>query len=260
MALFTVATFTGVDSNSLFPGEFAHTWAVTEFASDHYTLNYDDAELNVTFLSDGSVFIYDGSLTPTVGTFNQIVLKNDSGQELARWSGINAGPLNLFFSVGLPSLTINGNDTLSGNAGDDELHGGSGKDNLIGNLGVDRLHGGTGRDVLTGGAIDGDWFVFDFAVESRKGAANRDVITDFSHAEGDLLDFSVFDGNSKVAGFQPLHFIGAKPFHHKAGELHYVKEKNFVMLEADVDGNAKADFQVKILHIHKLFDNDIGIF
>src|SRR3954467_7806156 len=82
------------------------------------------------------------------------------------------------------------NNVLSGGAGIDTLAGGIGRDTIYGGAGEDTLHGGTidtpgaeadslsggaGDDVLTGG--DGrDIFRFDVA----PGAANADVITDFT--------------------------------------------------------------------------------
>ncbi|MEJ6485594.1 SdiA-regulated domain-containing protein [Nostoc punctiforme UO1] len=45
----------------------------------------------------------------------------------------------------------NGEDTLTGTAGDDNLSGGNGKDTLFGNAGNDTLFGGNGVDILWGG-------------------------------------------------------------------------------------------------------------
>ncbi len=45
-----------------------------------------------------------------------------------------------------------GNDTLSGQTGDDSLYGGQGNDSLVGDGGQDHLFGGDGNDLLIGGA------------------------------------------------------------------------------------------------------------
>ena len=45
-----------------------------------------------------------------------------------------------------------GNDTLSGQTGDDSLYGGQGNDSLVGDGGQDHLYGGDGNDLLIGGA------------------------------------------------------------------------------------------------------------
>ena len=75
-----------------------------------------------------------------------------------------------------------GNDTLWGQAGADTLLGGAGDDVLRGQGGADRLVGGAGSDQLVGGAGD-DVFGFDTATWGY------DQIFDFSHSEGDKLDF-----------------------------------------------------------------------
>jgi len=63
------------------------------------------------------------------------------------------------------------------------LYGGAGDDILIGGSGNDVLHGGTGTNILTGG-YGADRFVFD----TFDGGA--DTVTDFSTAQGDMLDIS----------------------------------------------------------------------
>jgi Ca2+-binding RTX toxin-like protein len=72
-----------------------------------------------------------------------------------------------------------GDDTLTGGALNDRLDGGRGADRLDGGAGNDKIEGGKGDDVLTGGP-GADIFEF----ERGDG---RDVITDFSAADGDRL-------------------------------------------------------------------------
>ena len=80
------------------------------------------------------------------------------------------------------------NDALSGNGGNDRLIGDACNDRLIGGLGNDILNGGLGNDTLLGGAgndsmtggAGADIFVFNTALNA---AANRDGVTDFSHAD-----------------------------------------------------------------------------
>jgi hypothetical protein len=45
-----------------------------------------------------------------------------------------------------------GNDIIDGGAGNDKLYGGTGNDILYGGAGNDKLYGGTGNDILAGGA------------------------------------------------------------------------------------------------------------
>ena len=76
-----------------------------------------------------------------------------------------------------------GANTLNGGAGNDTLYGGAGNDRLIGGDGDDILYGQDGSDTLTGG-IGADTFVFEAATAYKA----RDTITDFSTADGDVLD------------------------------------------------------------------------
>jgi T1SS-143 domain-containing protein len=83
-----------------------------------------------------------------------------------------------------------GNDVLTGTSGDDIILGGAGDDTLVGGDGNDVLVGGTGSDTLTGG-LGADTFVWTLAdIGSGTGDAPHDRVTDFSVAEGDVLDLS----------------------------------------------------------------------
>lgn len=85
------------------------------------------------------------------------------------------------------TLTINlvgmgaADSILSGGTGDDALNGGAGDDILIGGAGSDELAGGLGADTFV-------WRLAD--VGDGTGPAPHDVVTDFSVAEGDVLDLS----------------------------------------------------------------------
>ncbi len=76
-----------------------------------------------------------------------------------------------------------GNDKLYGYGGNDKLYGGSGDDLLKGNAGNDTLSGGKGSDILIG---DGGSDMFRFI--SGTAFEGRDVIRDFSLAQGDVIN------------------------------------------------------------------------
>jgi VCBS repeat-containing protein len=80
-----------------------------------------------------------------------------------------------------------GNDTLSGQDGNDRLSGGEGADTLMGGNGNDTLQGGPGSDTLTGG-MGADVFAWHLADQGSAGTPAVDTITDFSIAQGDVLD------------------------------------------------------------------------
>ena len=88
-----------------------------------------------------------------------------------------------------------GNDVMYGDAGDDILYGQGGNDILHGGTGNDILYGGTGNDILIGGQGD-DVLTGGLGSDTFKWVADDhigtsvDVITDFSLAQGDVLDLA----------------------------------------------------------------------
>src|SRR5262249_5396823 len=80
------------------------------------------------------------------------------------------------------TLTFTGNpgsDTFLGGAQGDTLDGAGSDDSLAGNGGADLLPGGGGNDPISGGT-GADIFT--------QNLMGLDVITDFSHADGDRID------------------------------------------------------------------------
>jgi len=147
-------------------------------------------------------------------------------------------------------------ETLTGTAAADTLTGGSdaelifgldGNDTLSGDVGGDTLTGGLGKDSMTGG-LGADSFDCNLKTETKKGLANRDVITDFSGVggDGDHIDLSGIDANSTKHGNQDFKFIGSKAFHDKAGELHVLHKTDFFLVEGDINGDGRADFQIEV--------------
>ena len=99
----------------------------------------------------------------------------------------------------------NGNDHVGGGGGDDSLDGGAGNDYLDGADGDDVLSGGSEDDVVAGlsgldiqtGGTGQDTFHFE-----EVGASNADLITDYVHAEGDLINLSeLIDLGGNIAGY-----------------------------------------------------------
>jgi serralysin len=107
--------------------------------------------------------------------------------------------------------------------------------------------GGSGDDILTAGRA-GDWlggssgadtFVFLTAAavgDPGKNAA-RSYIDDFSHAEGDLIDFSAIGG---------MTFIGTDAFSSVAGQLRYQFQNGSTFLQGDMDGNGQVDIVLEL--------------
>jgi len=154
--------------------------------------------------------------------------------------------------AGAGNLTLIGNDapgTLVGNEGANRLEGRGGNDQINGNNGNDTLVGGEGRDTLVGGA-GADTFVFTSISNSRAGSANRDVINGFDRgATQDRIDLSAIDANTLTPGVNnAFSFIGTAAFSTtgSAGQLRLVSlgGANAVIVEADINGDRVADFQI----------------
>ena len=142
-------------------------------------------------------------------------------------------------------LGSDGKDTYKTGIGDDDVSGGAGRDVLKGGAGDDVLDGGAGADKLYGGK-GADTFVFTVVADSTVKAAGRDVIFDFSRSQGDKIDLQAIDADVALDGDQAFAFIGRKSFSGEAGELRYEKKNGDTLISADIDGDGKADFAIRL--------------
>jgi uncharacterized protein YkwD len=203
----------------------------TTEAAGGYAVAYSGGPAVVTFSGGGlSVPI---SVTVNAGAHNvKVDLLGPSVIGSSASTTLGAGAIDLKL-LGVGNLDGTGNadgNTLIGTRGANELDGAGGADTLI---------GGGGQDVLTGG-VGPDQFEFNGVKESAKKA--RDQILDFSSADGDVIDLSGIDANTRANGDQAFHFIGAARFHSKFGELRYANHT----LQGDVNGDGRADFAISV--------------
>ncbi|MEX0339538.1 MAG: calcium-binding protein [Arenibacterium sp.] len=136
-----------------------------------------------------------------------------------------------------------GNDTLVGTFTDDKLRGGRGNDSLNGGSGDDVIQGDRGQDMLLGGSGE-DSFRFRTLKDSQAGT-KRDVIGDFEQGI-DIISLARIDADKTTAGNQAFNFIGASGFAGNAGELRFEEMRNAFLLQADVNGDRIADFEIRI--------------
>lgn len=147
-------------------------------------------------------------------------------------------------------------DQLRGDAGENELNGGArsdrvygraGDDTLNGEGGADAIYGNRGADIMTGGADTvRDRFIYFQLNDSGVGSGNRDIITDFTSGE-DRIEISRFDANSVGGGGNDVFvFIADAAFSNSAGELRYEKAGGITLIQADVDGDGAADFEIEL--------------
>jgi Ca2+-binding RTX toxin-like protein len=147
--------------------------------------------------------------------------------------------VNLTAATGANGWSVSnaGNGTgvsLTGSAKDDTLVGGSGNDTLSGGLGADQLTGGMGADI------------FRFTRTADSSVAASDQILDFSRSDHDLIDVSLIDANTALAGDQAFTLV-AGAFTKVAGQISISTSGNRQTVGFDVNGDGTADFQIYVL-------------
>lgn len=228
-------------------------------------------EGNDTYIVDA---ITDVILVDTGGT-DMVIVKYDVSLETFTL----ASSLENLTNQCLRSLTGVGNyqnNIMIGNDFGSVFNGMAGDDTLIGGLQSDFLTGGLGKDILVGGINSTlnpvfilDEFRFENIAESQVGA-NRDVIVDFIHINGDIINLSFIDANINLLNDQAFNFIGSNSFSGMAGELHYIAGNvsgtydigsgsvayTGGILSGDVNGDAVADFEIALVGITALTTSD----
>ncbi len=182
------------------------------------------------------------------GTDNDIYIVNNAGVTITELAGggydIVRSSITLTLAAEVEALQLQGSadidgtgnalaNNLQGNSGANVLSGGAGVDTINGNDGNDRIIGGEGNDLLRGG-LGADVFVVAHVFGP---VLETDQIYDFSDAEGDSIDLSgAFTGTiSEVAAFGK-----------QAGEMTLTFSGGMTTLRLDVNGDGKADYQMKI--------------
>ncbi|MGK9234447.1 calcium-binding protein [Inquilinus limosus] len=200
------------------------------------------------------------------GLSNDSLLGGDGNDVLRGGAGADRleGGLNvdtIAYSESNVGVTINlatgkgsgGNAQGDVYVGIENANGSTGADTIIGNGGANALRGMAGADRLTGGA-GADHFVFGATGESVGTA--RDIIADFSHAQGDRINLALIDANAKVAGDQAFTFIGTQAFHGVAGELRAAVVGGYTHVDGDVNGDKVIDLHIALANHPALVAGD----
>ncbi|MBG0775278.1 MAG: FecR domain-containing protein [Desulfovibrionaceae bacterium] len=117
------------------------------------------------------------------GTAGDDVLRGYGGND-DLWGG-STGHDTLFGGAG--------NDVVSGSDECDLIYGGTGNDVISGHGGYDTIYGGSGQDTFSyHNSSDGQYVATNTAASGHLG----DVIKDYSHGEGDVIDVSSLTSNS----------------------------------------------------------------
>jgi Ca2+-binding RTX toxin-like protein len=135
-----------------------------------------------------------------------------------------------------------GDDTLVGSAGADEIHGADGDDAITGGLGADDLRGDAGNDT----------FVYLATADST--SLSLDELLDF--ATGDLIGLTAIDAVAG-GGDNAFSFIGSAAFTSVAGQLRAELQSGSTWLvEGDVNGDGTADLAMLVTSDHALAAGD----
>jgi Ca2+-binding RTX toxin-like protein len=141
-----------------------------------------------------------------------------------------------------------GGDVLAGSLGANALAGSDGADRLAGFAGNDTLTGGTGADTMTGG--DGtdtfSYASFARANESPTGFFVRDVINDFSHAQGDVIDLHLLDASPSNPAIDAFEFLGKGPTIDAPGQIEYVFENNTTVVRINTEGSNAPEMEIQL--------------
>jgi serralysin len=140
------------------------------------------------------------------------------------------------------ALTGDTTNLLLGTDGNDNLRGGKGADVLVGGLGSDTLIGGLGADV----------FVFADPLDSVAGDG-RDVIQDFKPSL-DRMDLSGLDADLSTPDInEALRYTGETA---ASNAVWWQGSGRGVLVQADLDGDARADVEVFIKGYWNLTEGD----
>ena len=137
------------------------------------------------------------------------------------------------------------NDILAGSTSANLLSGFKGADQLFGFAGNDLMFGGEGADTMTGGA-GADTFEFDFVDHSPAGFSTRDVIQDFSHAQGDVLDLSFIDASPENQNINTFEFLGKDALVDAPGQITYTFEGNTTVVQINTAGGLNSPPEMEI--------------
>lgn len=195
-------------------------------------------------------------LNANLATFAATLGISDSNPGQFRFQAYLASHALSGESCELDAVAVNGTIVQSGTASGEKVKGSSYNDQLYGAGGDDTLEGGYGNDVLVGGdGVDtlrggpgADHFGWTASSESGAGVGNRDVVLDFSKADGDKLDLSGIT--------QQIYVLGQDGAFSASGQAELIwvtyntaadsPDVNEAVVSIDLSGNGSADFEIEL--------------
>lgn len=119
--------------------------------------------------------------------------------------------------------------------GNDTVEAGGGDDTIIGGFGFDQLWGETGADTFTYKAVA------ELAFKNGK----FDRIMDFSTAEGDRIDLSALDANTR-SGHQTFKFAGDGDGWARRGQFDYYVDNGTTFIYGYTDKDKNPEFYIEV--------------
>ncbi|HRO15899.1 MAG TPA: calcium-binding protein [Paracoccus sp. (in: a-proteobacteria)] len=196
-----------------------------------------------------------------VDDVNDVVIEAAGGGDDRVYTSVSyrlSANVEQIFLVGVTAFQANGNalnnvvtgsqvaNKLVGGVGNDTIWGWNGNDELHGEWGSDVLRGGNGADLLIGG-MAADRFVFDDG-DSDGGAFDRLLagaggmaFDGPGAAAGDVIDISLIDADSTLAGDQAFVFGGAG-----IGHLGIFNSGGHTLILGQTDADAAPEFKLVI--------------
>jgi len=190
------------------------------------------------------------SFNPTTRTFSgtpdssdvatlSIVVKASDGTETASDTfviDVGSGSSDVFGTIAVDDLV--GNDasqTFWALGGNDTVMAGGDNDTIYGGAGGDRLWGESGADT----------FAYNSVGESQYRNGKFDIIKDFSLADGDMIDLSGVDANTR-GGKQAFRFTGDGDGWAKRGQCDYWIDGDTTYIYGYTDRDRNPEFFIQI--------------
>jgi VCBS repeat-containing protein len=144
-------------------------------------------------------------------------------------------------------VAINATATVNGTAGADYIVGGEGSNLILAGDGNDVIEGGAGRDYIAGGG-GADTFVYRSLAHSGK-----DWIADFQQGLDKIYLASLEGAPQTLTGWQ---WLGTETFTGNTWQLRYQYANGTTIVQLDVDGNLRPDFEVQLKGVYALTSAD----